>query len=1033
MPRTGANLIPVVFQPGTHEEIDRQALPIGALSLATNCRFNTQGAITPRAGSNCITPTVTTTDHVIAGSGERPGPIGKIGSIPLLGVAGKMFAQDAAGAAFNFCGLYSSAQVKSRRAGFHSADNTMVRGGQAVSSAGYLLAAVPFGSSIRYFIEAPNGTRIFESIATPGTKCACVAQGVTLIMIFQNGTTLTAVPFTISAGVVTVGAYTTVGTLSGAASYWDCSSYDGTNWFLIYQSSAVVATLIAYNITANSFNTTFATANSTTPFSVWGDAANGKCWVGYCDPGVSGNAFWRMYTVAGAFTLVIGPNTILLALGPGLLGPPLFGPGIGTNQAFFVLRYSNSGTTPFTRAVYAGHVSSIGVQTTPDPAYHVTPVSKPDANQRVWCLVNAEGPNWAFQRVVLLRWRSSNAAMVPMLELAGPETDQMDPASLPSRLYDFFHATAAGTNSDVMLVPRLLQRGPAGTQRDLLARDVYEYSRSSQEPSRQLLEFGTSAVAMGQPVEVFGHGVARYDILGTGFDSRPDGALGLGFAYRPAVQVATQTAAGNLTALSAYQWCFVFEWMDQRGRRHRSAPSVPFALTLTGGNQQVQFQITSLEWDQRRESPSGGGVLVIAYRTLPGGTTFYRETAPAAGAFANGTNGLVAYTSGAFAEHADTAIAKNEVLYTDGGVLDNVLAPAGRFGCRTEERLAVGGQWEPQIVSVSKIIVPGEPIQFTESAAYDIVLPEPCTGLAYQDGAIVAFGQRAIYAVTGDGPDDQGNGGYSPPRAICRDIGCIDARSIIETAEGIFFLAERGIHLLPRGLGQPVFVGWQTQLKQAQFGATSCLGVAEWSYAANGNPGNRHLFFLLGTPGVQSTVLVYNMDMRVWSYDSYARLLGGIGAWPLGPVLALDDLSSALICGYQLISNAGVFDAANGGVATEQINMLIDTGVMHPWGIAGEGRLDSVIALYSRTTNPGTSLIMRLYLDGANTDTVSWIAPVSTLEASYKQLVPAQGHCTDVRVEISCVLTAAAALPRFHGLQLCGDALGERRTTSTER
>jgi hypothetical protein len=698
-------------------------------------------------------------------------------------------------------------------------------------------------------------------------------------------------------------------------------------------------------------------------------------------------------------------------------GPPLFGPhpddAGGAATAFFVHRHSNDATTPFTRSVRSGTVTETGIATIFITCWHVYPISKPDALMRVWCMTSGEGA-WTFQRSVLLRWRPDNTSTfntTPTLELATDETELPNTANIVSRRYDCFSSAAVGAASMFFMTQVLLQRAQNSQPDDLIRLDLLEYTVSSQNSHRETQEFADQLVVAGQPVQLYGLGSAFYGGSAAIGQSQPIGAAEIGFAYRPAVMTAAQAAAGSLTAAGTYNWVFVFEWSDALNRRHRSAPSVVYTATLGGGNQQVNFQVTTSEFSQRYAPGTiANPVRLVAYRTVAGGSTYYRETLPSAAPTAvDFTDGLVTYNSGGVASHTDSLIRTNEVLYTDGGVRDNALAPSAQFLCRSEERLWVGGQWNPAVITSSKVIVPDEPIQFSNSAAFSVVLPDKCTGLAYQDGAVIAFCSRAIYAITGDGPNDQGVGQWSSPRAISREIGCVDNRSVLETAQGVMFQGPRGWWLVPRGLGEPVFVGAAVQQSDGSvcYGAAVFGRFAQWS--------------------TDIGVMVYDLTLGVWSIDTYAQSVRTIGAWPSGVFLALNSLSSAY-CGY--LAGTGQVDAAGG--TPETITSIIETGIIRPWGLAGHGKLCSVISLMSGTAG-FPSLQMRLYLDGQfSSPNVNW-TPASTLEASYKQQVPQQGHCTWFTLYWSAQPAAGSSV-RMHGWQVAlTESQGERRTTTTER
>ena len=78
--------------------------------------------------------------------------------------------------------------------------------------------------------------------------------------------------------------------------------------------------------------------------------------------------------------------------------------------------------------------------------------------------------------------------------------------------------------------------------------------------------------------------------------------------------------------------------------------------------------------------------------------------------------------------------------------------------------------------------------------------PGNITALAVQDGTLYVFKERAIYAVSGEPPSDNGSsGGLGQPRRLAVDVGCIRCSSLVVTSWGIFFQSHRGIELFSGG------------------------------------------------------------------------------------------------------------------------------------------------------------------------------------------------------------------------------------------
>lgn len=1054
MPRAAdQSLAFIPFIPGQREDI-KQLAPPGTLVTASNVRYDLD-RISGRPGSIAVPPTVQGTVHPIVG-GQSIGLIARVGDTNVMGVDGKLYARDEVANIFDMAGAYSTTlplrQRNSLPAG-PQVDLGGTRAATAVSSDGYLLGAgVVTNIGPYYFLESPSGARVaFGQLSAGGTKVAACAQGTTLILVVQNGANLDLYSFAIASGVVTCTRTLAWRALASGAHYWDLSGYDSSSWMLVSQTGAAQVTLQANN-GATSINTTTFACTGICPLSVWGDAANTRVWVGiYDDVAVTGGVKWRAYTWSGSAFAAFTNGTLYSAAN--IYGPPLFGVGPSGYSALFVVQISQRGTSPFLRGLTFGHMSIAGALSYgPFDMYHASPISKPDNKGRVWCITGNESTNWHTQRVVMLRVPAPGGPFLsyPTIELACEEqVAPLQTTHLPSRAYDYFHATAIGSDRHYFTAPNVLSQGPGSNE--FVAQQVLEYAPAEMRPHRQAQEFGLFTTISGQPMAAFGLGTGAIQNGASVSDPQAAGTYEVGFAYRPAVLTATQAAGGNLTALGVYSWVFVFEWSDPLGQRHRSAPSAPYTLTLTGGNQQVNFTITSLDWHQASNGSAWFPPAIVAYRTENGGTTYYRESFPGTVAGSSPSafslTGSVAYNSGSNAAHADASVRATEVLYTDGGVIENAMPPAAQFACRTDERLALGGQLDQRIITVSKIIVPGEPVQFTQSAAFDIPLPEPCTGLAYQDGAIVAFAKNAIYVITGDGPNDQGVGSFSPPRAISRDVGCIDYRSIVETAKGIFFQSERGIELLPRGFGVPDFIGMPLQASTAL--NPYCLGAAEFA-----DTGGRWVQFLMSTTkyigsgtSQQALVFVWDTELSCWSIDRYqsTRPLQAMGIWSAegsarvaGPVFGYASLSSSVSCAYWSQRTAPAFDVGTGG--NELILFFLRTAEIRPWGGCGWGSVSDLTLLYTVTWGSvAPAFIWSFFGDDAATQNgvVSWVPSIVSAQSRYIQLCPLESKMSSFHVTLSASHNQPSAdglgVIQWHGFQLNSEAMGARRTTTDER
>src|SRR5690606_32916883 len=111
------------------------------------------------------------------------------------------------------------------------------------------------------------------------------------------------------------------------------------------------------------------------------------------------------------------------------------------------------------------------------------------------------------------------------------------------------------------------------------------------------------------------------------------------------------------------------------------------------------------------------------------------------------------------------------ILEADGvAITDFVHSDGGRLYSRDPERESV--------IRYSLYGVEG----FGRAWNVDLVEETPdgraLTAVADLDGAIVLFSELGLSLMTGDGPDNAGNGAYSPPRSLPVAIGCTGQSTI---------------------------------------------------------------------------------------------------------------------------------------------------------------------------------------------------------------------------------------------------------------
>lgn len=273
-----------------------------------------------------------------------------------------------------------------------------------------------------------------------------------------------------------------------------------------------------------------------------------------------------------------------------------------------------------------------------------------------------------------------------------------------------------------------------------------------------------------------------------------------GFHLWPEDISKSQTTGGSLTLLGTYSYQVCFEWTDARGQIHRSAPSNPLSVVLTGSNNRVQLTIPTLRLTAKHGTRTDA--VIVVYRTESLGTVYYRCTSKTSPTYNDTTADSVVITD----DLADSVLIANETLYTTGGILENAAAPSASLICVWGNRLVAVR--EDGTIQPSQERAVGAPVEWADELTIplDPIGGRP-TGIAAMDDKLIAFKESSIYYTAGEGPDATGAGTpFRIPVLIARDTGTVDSNSIVSTIFGLMFKSLKGIYLLTRDL-QVVNIG----------------------------------------------------------------------------------------------------------------------------------------------------------------------------------------------------------------------------------
>lgn len=256
------------------------------------------------------------------------------------------------------------------------------------------------------------------------------------------------------------------------------------------------------------------------------------------------------------------------------------------------------------------------------------------------------------------------------------------------------------------------------------------------------------------------------------------------------------------TNTNAYFYQVTYEWTDNQGNAFRSAPSIPVAVTTTGSGTtgSITVNVPTLRLTYKVNSP----VKVVIYRWSVAQEIYYQVTS-----ISYPTLNTLGANSITFTDNSsDATILGNNILYTNGGVLENTGPPATNIMTLFDTRLWLVDAEDRNLLWFSKQVIESTPVEMSNLLTKYIAPTTaaqgstgPITALSVMDDKLIIFKKDAIYYINGTGPDNTGaNDNYSEPIFITTTVGCNDQNSIVFMQNGLMFQSDKGIWLLGRDL-----------------------------------------------------------------------------------------------------------------------------------------------------------------------------------------------------------------------------------------
>jgi len=261
---------------------------------------------------------------------------------------------------------------------------------------------------------------------------------------------------------------------------------------------------------------------------------------------------------------------------------------------------------------------------------------------------------------------------------------------------------------------------------------------------------------------------------------------------------ATTSGTGGFLTAQQYRYIAVYEWTDAQGNIHRSAPSQPTSITTSGSTSSNTINIPTLRLTYKPD------VRITLYRWSVAQQSYYLITSITSPLLNDPTVDSVEYVDTV----ADSGILGNALLYTTGGVVENIAYPAAHSIAIYKNRLMVLSSEDRNVVLYSKKVYQGTPVEPSDLFTIYIAPTTgsqgstgPSTILTAMDDKFLIFKEDACFWMSGDGPNDLGQQNtFSEPIFISSTVGCDNQRSVALIPQGIMFQSDKGIWLLDRGL-----------------------------------------------------------------------------------------------------------------------------------------------------------------------------------------------------------------------------------------
>lgn len=331
------------------------------------------------------------------------------------------------------------------------------------------------------------------------------------------------------------------------------------------------------------------------------------------------------------------------------------------------------------------------------------------------------------------------------------------------------------------------------------------------------------------------------------------------FIYSAGPTVGAGTVPSNVSLLVAVTW----EWRDAKGNFLTSRPSSVTTVPMGATGNQIVI-VASVPHSLRKNISSdatASSITLVTWRSVAGINQLRRATTAQVTAF--GVPQTVTLTDG------DAVVRTGAVIYTQGGrgILSAVEPHESPVACEfiwtMGNRLLTAGGPNRYQAQVSKILFPGEPVEWSNATGFFVRGPETAINGVASLGAIgILCTAQKLYRFSGEGPNDNGENGYEDAVAIEGSVGLKTCFSLVSTPFGLMFQGtDLNLWLLPLD-GSPPVPFLQVQDTMVAFPNVTAAVISVDEQVVS--------FYCMNAAGTDSRIVSLDIDHKAWIVDDFA-------------------------------------------------------------------------------------------------------------------------------------------------------------------